>query len=120
MFASAAGKFGNAAHTAAPGLDCNSPYSSVRSNGILAEIETSEHANVAKGIPSKVGDHVSGRLTGAASLVSGRLAMIEDGLGFQLVRARPDNAKDLAARNAARACSRARTLPPAESIKMYY
>jgi hypothetical protein len=35
--------------------------------------------------PTKLGDDVSGRLTGTASLISGRFAMIEDGLGFQLV-----------------------------------
>ncbi len=35
--------------------------------------------------PTKVGDYVSGRLTGTASLISGRFAMIEDGLGFQFV-----------------------------------
>ena len=31
---------------------------------------------------SKAGEYVSGRLTGVASLASGRFAMIEDGLGF--------------------------------------
>jgi uncharacterized protein DUF3363 len=39
--------------------------------------------------PTKVGEYVSGRLTGAASLVSGRFAMIEDRLGFQLVPWQP-------------------------------
>jgi type IV secretory pathway VirD2 relaxase len=39
--------------------------------------------------PSKAGDYVSGRLTGAASLASGRFAMIEDGLGFRLVPWQP-------------------------------
>jgi hypothetical protein len=32
--------------------------------------------------PSKVGEYVSGRLTSAASLISERFAMIENGLGF--------------------------------------
>lgn len=39
--------------------------------------------------PTKAGDYVSGRLTGTVSLVSGRFAMIEDGLGFQLVPWQP-------------------------------
>ena len=34
---------------------------------------------------SSAGEYVSGRLTGVASLVSGRFAMIDNGLGFQLV-----------------------------------
>jgi hypothetical protein len=34
---------------------------------------------------SKTGEYVSGRLTGVASLASGRFAVIEDGLGFRLV-----------------------------------
>ncbi|MBR0963994.1 relaxase/mobilization nuclease and DUF3363 domain-containing protein [Bradyrhizobium diazoefficiens] len=38
---------------------------------------------------SKTGDYVSGRLTGVASLASGRFAMIEDGLGFRLVPWQP-------------------------------
>ena len=36
-------------------------------------------------VPANVGDYVSGRLAGVASLVSGRFAMIDNGLGFQLV-----------------------------------
>ena len=39
--------------------------------------------------PSKAGEYVSGRLTGVASLASGRFAMIEDGLGFRLVPGQP-------------------------------
>jgi type IV secretory pathway VirD2 relaxase len=38
---------------------------------------------------SKTGDYVSGRLTGVASLTSGRFAMLEDGLGFRLVPWQP-------------------------------
>jgi hypothetical protein len=38
---------------------------------------------------SKAGEYVSGRLAGAASLSSGRFAMIEDGLGFRLVPWQP-------------------------------
>jgi hypothetical protein len=40
-------------------------------------------------VPSSAGEHVSGRLAGVASLVSGRFAMIENGLGFQLVPWQP-------------------------------
>ena len=35
------------------------------------------------------GDHISGRLTGVANLVSGRFAMIDDGLGLRLVPWQP-------------------------------
>ena len=40
-------------------------------------------------MPANAGEYVSGRLTGVASLVSGRFAMIENGLGFQLVPWQP-------------------------------
>ena len=36
-------------------------------------------------MPANAGEYVSGRLAGAPSLVSGRFAMIDNGLGFQLV-----------------------------------
>ena len=39
--------------------------------------------------PSQAGEYVSGHITGAANLVSGRFAMIENGLGFQLVPWQP-------------------------------
>jgi type IV secretory pathway VirD2 relaxase len=39
--------------------------------------------------PSKAGEYVRGRLTGVASLSSGRFAMMEDGLGFRLVPWQP-------------------------------
>jgi hypothetical protein len=35
--------------------------------------------------PSGPGEYVTGRLSGIATLASGRFAMLEDGLGFQLV-----------------------------------
>jgi hypothetical protein len=35
--------------------------------------------------PTGIGDHVSGKLVGQAQLSSGRFAMIDNGLGFQLV-----------------------------------
>jgi type IV secretory pathway VirD2 relaxase len=40
-------------------------------------------------MPTNAGEYVSGRLAGAASLVSGRFAMIDNGLGFQLVPWQP-------------------------------
>jgi hypothetical protein len=40
-------------------------------------------------LPANAGEYVSGRLAGIASLVSGRFAMIENGLGFQLVPWQP-------------------------------
>jgi type IV secretory pathway VirD2 relaxase len=40
-------------------------------------------------MPANSGEYVSGRLAGIASLVSGRFAMIENGLGFQLVPWQP-------------------------------
>jgi Protein of unknown function (DUF3363) len=40
-------------------------------------------------MPANAGEYVSGRLAGIASLVSGRFAMIENGLGFQLVPWQP-------------------------------
>jgi len=39
--------------------------------------------------PSGPGEYVSGRLAGVANLASGRFAMIDDGLGFQLVPWQP-------------------------------
>jgi hypothetical protein len=39
--------------------------------------------------PSGPGEYVSGRLAGVAHLTSGRFAMIENGLGFQLVPWQP-------------------------------
>jgi type IV secretory pathway VirD2 relaxase len=40
-------------------------------------------------VPTSAGEYVSGRFAGVASLVSGRFAMIENGLGFQLVPWQP-------------------------------
>ena len=40
-------------------------------------------------VPANAGEYVSGRLAGVASLVSGRFAMIDNGLGFQLVPWQP-------------------------------
>ncbi|UPJ54633.1 relaxase/mobilization nuclease and DUF3363 domain-containing protein [Bradyrhizobium sp. 200] len=40
-------------------------------------------------MPASAGEYVTGRLAGVASLVSGRFAMIDNGLGFQLVPWQP-------------------------------
>jgi type IV secretory pathway VirD2 relaxase len=40
-------------------------------------------------MPANAGKYISGRLAGVASLVSGRFAMIDNGLGFQLVPWQP-------------------------------
>jgi hypothetical protein len=40
-------------------------------------------------VPANAGEYVSGRLSGVASLVSGRFAMVDNGLGFQLVPWQP-------------------------------
>jgi hypothetical protein len=40
-------------------------------------------------MPANAGEYVSGRLAGVANLASGRFAMIENGLGFQLVPWQP-------------------------------
>jgi type IV secretory pathway VirD2 relaxase len=40
-------------------------------------------------VPTSAGEYVGGRLAGVASLVSGRFALIENGLGFQLVPWQP-------------------------------
>ena len=40
-------------------------------------------------MPANAGEYVSGRLAGVTSLASGRFAMIDNGLGFQLVPCLP-------------------------------
>jgi len=40
-------------------------------------------------MPANAGEYVSGHLAGVARLVSGRFAMIDNGLGFQLVPWQP-------------------------------
>src|SRR5262249_10949001 len=40
-------------------------------------------------MPGNSGEYVRGRLAGVASLISGRFAMIENGVGFQLVPWQP-------------------------------
>jgi hypothetical protein len=65
---------------------------------ILRRLEQSEVARIGREMaaerglafrPSTPGEYVSGRLVGMASLASGRFAMIDDGLGFQLVPWQP-------------------------------
>jgi hypothetical protein len=65
---------------------------------VSAEINSQEVERVGKEMaaergltysPSQPGEYVSGRLAGVANLASGRFAMIEDGLGFQLVPWQP-------------------------------
>ncbi|WP_425106642.1 DUF3363 domain-containing protein [Ancylobacter sp.] len=65
---------------------------------ILARLEAVEVERVGRAMaaerglaytPSQPGEYVSGRLTGSVNLVSGRFAMIDDGLGFQLVPWQP-------------------------------
>lgn len=65
---------------------------------ILARLEAVEVGRVGRAMaaerglaytPSQPGEYVSGRLAGSVNLVSGRFAMIDDGLGFQLVPWQP-------------------------------
>ena len=65
---------------------------------LIARLEATEVSRVGKAIatergltytPGKPGEHVTGRLAGVAELASGRYAMIDDGLGFQLVPWQP-------------------------------
>ncbi len=61
---------------------------------ILQRLERSEITRVGMGLaaergrewqPAATGQHVSGKLVGSTQLASGRFAMIDNGLGFQLV-----------------------------------
>ncbi|WP_309085759.1 DUF3363 domain-containing protein [Chelativorans sp.] len=75
------------------------PDGSVRApRDILQRLEQAEIARVGRAmaaergltfIEAKPGEYVSGRLSGAVSLASGRFAMLDDGLGFQLVPWQP-------------------------------
>jgi type IV secretory pathway VirD2 relaxase len=65
---------------------------------ILRRLEQAEVARIGREMaaerglafgPSNPGEYVSGKLVGIASLASGRFAMIDDGLGFQLVPWQP-------------------------------
>jgi hypothetical protein len=64
----------------------------------IASLERTEVTRIGKAmaadrglkfIAAKTGEHVSGTLIGSAQLASGRFAMIDDGIGFQLVPWQP-------------------------------
>jgi hypothetical protein len=64
----------------------------------IANLERAEVNRVGKAMAAelglkftaaKTGDYVSGTLVGSTQLVSGRFAMIDDGIGFQLVPWQP-------------------------------
>lgn len=68
------------------------------SKDLLQRLEQAEVARVGRMmaaerglsfVKAQTGEHVSGRLVGAANLASGRFAMIDDGVGFQLVPWQP-------------------------------
>jgi hypothetical protein len=68
------------------------------SKNLVANLESAEVARVGRALaaerglnftPSKLGEYVSGTLVGSAQLASGRFAMIDDGIGFQLVPWQP-------------------------------
>ena len=68
------------------------------SKNLVANLESVEVARVGKALaaqrgrqftPSKIGHYVSGTLVGSTQLASGRFAMIDDGIGFQLVPWQP-------------------------------
>ncbi|WP_309086695.1 DUF3363 domain-containing protein, partial [Chelativorans sp.] len=75
------------------------PNGSLRApRDILERLERSEIARVGRAlaaergltfIEAKPGEYVSGRLAGVANLASGRFAMLDNGLGFQLVPWQP-------------------------------
>ncbi|WEX09138.1 DUF3363 domain-containing protein [Chelativorans sp. AA-79] len=75
------------------------PDGSVRApRDILQRLERTETVRVGRAmaaergltfIEAKPGEYVSGRLAGAANLASGRFAMLDNGLGFQLVPWQP-------------------------------
>jgi len=65
---------------------------------LIRRLETADIDRAGRGLaaergrqwqPAVAGNHVSGRLVGATQLISGRFAMIDDGLGFSLVPWRP-------------------------------
>jgi type IV secretory pathway VirD2 relaxase len=68
------------------------------SKNFIANLERAEVTRVGRGMAAerglkfsvtKTGEHVSGTLIGSAQLTSGRFAMIDDGIGFQLVPWQP-------------------------------
>jgi Protein of unknown function (DUF3363) len=80
------------------GLATDNGKSIIIPRGTIGALERQEVERVGKQMaakrgltyaPSGPGEYVSGRLAGVANLTSGRFAMIEDGLGFQLVPWQP-------------------------------
>ena len=68
------------------------------STDLVANLERTEVARVGKAMAAerglkftaaKTGEYVSGTLVGSTQLASGRFAMIDDGIGFQLVPWQP-------------------------------
>ena len=68
------------------------------SKDFIANLERTEVTRVGKAmaaerglkfITAKTGEYVSGTLVGSTQLASGRFAMIDDGIGFQLVPWQP-------------------------------
>ncbi|MGA7807543.1 DUF3363 domain-containing protein, partial [Bradyrhizobium sp.] len=68
------------------------------SKDLVADLERTEVTRVGKAMAAergltftaaKTGEYVSGKLVGSAQLASGRFAMIDDGIGFQLVPWQP-------------------------------
>ena len=68
------------------------------SKDFVANLERTEVTRVGKAMAAergltftaaKTGEYVSGTLVGSAQLASGRFAMIDDGIGFQLVPWQP-------------------------------
>jgi hypothetical protein len=68
------------------------------SKDLIANLERTEWARVGKAMAAerglkftvaKTGEYVSGTLVGSLQLASGRFAMIDDGIGFQLVPWQP-------------------------------
>ena len=68
------------------------------SKNLVSNLESAEVARVGKAMaaerglkftPSRIGQYVSGTLIGSTQLASGRFAMIDDGIGFQLVPWQP-------------------------------
>ena len=69
------------------------------SKDFIANLERAEVTRVGKAMAAergltftaavKTGEYVSGTLVGSTQLVSGRFAMIDDGMGFQLVPWQP-------------------------------
>jgi len=81
-------------HHCIPGGACGdqSPVDPDRTSGDIRTARVGKALAAERGLtfsPSKVGHYVSGTLVGSTQLASGRFAMIDDGIGFQLVPWQP-------------------------------